>query len=154
MPIPIYTLVIPCVEQVYTSEYISDVFWNHRIAQVKRIVRIPYSKKGVTFYCCLVTIAQWIDSESAYNFISRLKNTTKETRMVHYEDNWWAVYSRECPSTELRELKGYKALTKWEKQATYYENDFYWAMANSEHVTIRANARNTRNPNTHKTQRK
>jgi hypothetical protein len=137
MPIPIYTLVIPCVEQEYTAEYIADVFWTQHLAKVKRIVQIPYSKKGIAFYCCLITIDQWRDSETAYNFISRLKTPTKETRIVHCEDNWWAVYSREYPTAELRELKGFKALEKWE-QATYYENDFHWAMANSEHVTIRS----------------
>lgn len=84
-------VVIARIPEQYTAEYIANVFWNRNIAQVSSITLVYCSQKSKLFKNAYVNIANWIDSEVAYNFIQRLKNTSKETRIVHYDDFWWPV---------------------------------------------------------------
>ena len=87
----INNLMILCVEGEYSQEYIANVFWNRNIAQVSDITLIPYLKNNDVYNIAYVTISSWCDSEVAYNFIQRLKQPSKETRLVHYDDLWWSV---------------------------------------------------------------
>lgn len=85
---------IPCVESQYTQEYIANVFWRQYIAKVSNITLIPYiknSKNSEIYNIAYINIAEWCDSEVAYNFIQRVNNPLKEARIVHKEDNWWVV---------------------------------------------------------------
>ena len=75
----------------YTAEYIANVFWNRNIAQVSSVTLLPYLQDSILFQTAYVNIAAWTDSEIAYNFIERLKDTTKNARIVHHEDFWWPV---------------------------------------------------------------
>lgn len=87
----IKSLMIPCIESQYTQEYIANVFWKQHIAKVSSITLIPYIKNCEIFSIAYINIASWCDSEAAYNFIQRLKNQDRETRIVHDDDNWWLV---------------------------------------------------------------
>ena len=87
----IKSLIIPCVEYEYTHEYIANAFWKQSIARVSSVTLIPYIKGEWVYYIAYINIDCWCDSENAYNFIKKLNNPHKETRLVHYEDNWWSV---------------------------------------------------------------
>lgn len=87
----IKSLMIPCVEIEYSQEYIANVFWRQGIAQVSNITLIPYLKNTEIYNFAYITIQEWCDSESAYNFIYRISSTNKEARLVHNDDDWWPV---------------------------------------------------------------
>jgi hypothetical protein len=87
----IKSLIIPCVEHEYTHEYIANAFWKQRIAKVSSVTLIPYVKGNAIYDIAYINIECWHDSENAYHFIQKLNNPNKETRLVHYEDNWWVV---------------------------------------------------------------
>ena len=92
---------IQFVEFEYTAEYIANVFWRQHIAQVSNITLIPYLQNSDVFYVAYITIDHWVDSESAYNFVQRLKNQGTEARLVHSGDDWWAVKNNSHNSGEL-----------------------------------------------------
>lgn len=90
----ITSLMIPCVEACYTSEYIANTFWDQSIARVSRVTLLPYLKENDQVCCTVyIEIGEWFDSETAYNFIKRLNDPMKETRMIHTEgeEKWWSV---------------------------------------------------------------
>ena len=97
----INSLMIQFVEFEYTAEYIANVFWRQHIAQVSNITLIPYLQNSDVFYVAYITIDHWVDSESAYNFVQRLKNQGTEARLVHSGDDWWAVKNNSHNSGEL-----------------------------------------------------
>ena len=71
--------------------YVANVFWRQKIGKVSKVSVMPYSKNENLLYLCLVTINEWFDSECAYNFIKKLKDPSREARLVHSDDNWWVV---------------------------------------------------------------
>jgi hypothetical protein len=71
--------------------YVANVFWNQRIGKVSEVSLIPYVKGNVLMYVCLVRIREWFDSECGYNFMNRLKEGSKEVRLIYSDDNWWTV---------------------------------------------------------------
>ena len=85
------SLVIYSVESQYTQEYIANVFWNQRIAKVSDITLIPYLKNQEIYNIAYILIDEWCDSEIAYNFITRLKKESTETRLIHQDEEWWAI---------------------------------------------------------------
>lgn len=84
-------LIINSIESQYTAEYIANAFWNQRIAKVRNITLIPYLRNREIYSIAYIKVDEWYDSEMAYNFIQRLKNESKEARIVHHEEEWWAV---------------------------------------------------------------
>lgn len=87
----IKSLMIPCVESQYTQEYIANVLWSQHIAKVSSITLIPYIKNSEIYSIAYIAIAEWCDTEAAYNFIQRLKNPDREARLVHHSDDWWPI---------------------------------------------------------------
>jgi len=87
----IKSVMINCVESQYTQEYIANVFWRQHIARVSSITLMPYLKNDEIYNLAYINIDQWCDSEAAYNFIQRLKDSSREVRIVHQDDDWWPV---------------------------------------------------------------
>lgn len=87
----IKSVMISCVESQYTQEYIANVFWRQHIARVSSITLMPYLKNGEIYSFAYIAIDEWCDSEAAYNFIQRLKDSSREVRIVHQDDDWWTV---------------------------------------------------------------
>ncbi len=85
------SVMISCVNCHYTQEYIANVFWRQHIAQVSAITLIPIIQNGEICSIAYINIDQWCDSEAAYNLIQRLKDSSKEARIVHHDDDWWPV---------------------------------------------------------------
>lgn len=97
----IKSLMITCVESQYTQPYIANVFWRQDIAKVSSITLIPYIKNSEIYNVAYISIDEWCESESAYNFIQRLKNPNQEARIVHFEDSWWPVQMNTHNNGEL-----------------------------------------------------
>jgi hypothetical protein len=82
-------LVIPLVESRYSTTYITNVFHKLNIGRVSSVTLTMYSHKYNT---ARITIDEWYDTESAYSIIKRLKDETRETRLVHNSnDEWWVI---------------------------------------------------------------
>ena len=152
----ITSLVIPCVEMCYTAEYIANVFWTQGIAQVSNITLIPYPTNTEYLQVAYIYIGTWCDTEVAYNFLQRLKDMNKETRLVHTSENWWPVafntnnmfmfnYSTSFPpdyyenkivepepKSDLKELQDI-ILADMDAEEAMYANTYN----NSQYVTLR-----------------
>lgn len=89
----ILNLMMPCVEfgSADMHSYIMNVFRNQKLCKVSEVTLIPYNKNGSIVNVCFVKVKEWFDSECAYNFINRLKDKSKETRLIYEDDNWWLV---------------------------------------------------------------
>ena len=154
---PIKSLMINCIGSQYTAEYIANVFWTQHIAKVSSVTLIPYLKNYEVFSTAYITIHEWCDREVAYNFIQRLKDYTKEARIVHHEDDWWPVeinshndglldvgaytskfplsyYEEDIPAHEIREDEIF-AICKEELRQQQIDK---YMEANFRNVTLRA----------------
>ena len=95
------------IDSKYTAEYIANVLWRHNIAQVSSVTLLPYVLGSRTFQTAYIGIATWADSEIAYNLIQRLKDKSKNPRIVHKDDLWWRV-----------QINNHGQLDKYEKSRT------------------------------------
>lgn len=104
----------------HTAEYIANVFWSQNIAQIKSIVLTPYLCKSTFYQTAYVHIESWGDSESAYNFMKRLQNKTKITKIVHQIEDWWPVAINTMETKTIMNLYQHsgKYLTTFDK--SYY----------------------------------
>jgi hypothetical protein len=109
-----------------------------------------------------IYIGSWCDTEVAYNFLQRLKDINKESRLVHYCEEWWPVeinmnnvfmlnystsfppsyYEKESYRSEpqlnllyeliLSDMEAQEAQKEAEEEAMYN-----YAINNSQYVTFR-----------------
>jgi hypothetical protein len=92
---PIRSIYISHIQCAVTAEHIANVLDKNGIAQVSKVLIEPYKssiKNGIKYNCAYVAIYSWHETESAYNFIKRLRNPTRETRLIYTHDDWWPVY--------------------------------------------------------------
>jgi hypothetical protein len=87
----IRSFVIKSVEANIRANYIADVLYKQNIAKVSTISLIPYLKSDTVFQTAYITVAEWEDSESAYEFIQQLKYFKEDIPLVHQNNNWWSV---------------------------------------------------------------
>lgn len=132
-------LMIMTVDCQYTSEYMANVFWKNKIAKVRSITLIPYWKNTQYYYIAYITIAEWCDTETAYNFISRLNDPNKEARIVHHDDEWWSVqinihnngklnvgsYTRHFDSAYFERNFDFDCYEKMKSERQQMEEDYY-----------------------------
>ena len=85
----IKSLFIPFVDISHDAEYIMDILYCNNIAIVSKVTLSRVVKKSRVFNRAYIDIDEWLPSESAYNFIQRLKDPLKEARIIHCDDNWW-----------------------------------------------------------------
>jgi hypothetical protein len=88
----IQSLYIPNVDKHCNSQYIAEAFSKNRIAQVSRVFIEPHKYIKTDYNKAYVLIDSWCETESAYNFLKRLRNHITEARLVHGDDNWWTVH--------------------------------------------------------------
>jgi hypothetical protein len=93
----ITSIYIPHIENYFGAEYIADVLYKNGVATVSKIVFEPYKDRTVTYKKAYVDIKNWHDTESAFWFISRLRNPLAESRLIHSYDDWWAVKINKYP---------------------------------------------------------
>ena len=93
----ITSLYISKIEKCFNSEFISSIFIKNGIAIVSKILLEPH-KKNEKYNRAFIEIKEWCDTESAFNFIIRLRDPIRETRIVYCEDNWWTIEINKFPN--------------------------------------------------------
>jgi hypothetical protein len=93
----IKSLFLPAIDVSFTADYIMDAFYCQDIATINRVTLIPYNTKSRSLNRAYIDVHEWHPTESAYNFIQRLKDPNRETRIVHTDDNWWSVEVNKKP---------------------------------------------------------
>lgn len=93
----IKSLFIPFVDISYDAEYIMDVLYCNDIAIVNKVTLSSVVKNSCVFNRAYIDIAEWLPSETAYNFIQRLKDPSREARIIHCDDNWWSFEVNKKP---------------------------------------------------------
>lgn len=96
---PITSIYIPYVDKSFNAEFIANTIEKNGIAKVSSIAIEPYKssyvsivKNGIAQYNRVyIGIKSWQDTEAAYNFIYRLRNSNRETRLIYNDDDWWRV---------------------------------------------------------------
>ena len=85
---PVQRICIPCVDSAIDVQLIAKTFAKQKIAKVDRTYIKPEKNK----VSIIIVIDRWFDTEVAYNFIQRLKDASREARIVYKDDDWWPVY--------------------------------------------------------------
>lgn len=75
-----------------------------------------------------IGIEYWLDTEVAYNFITRLRNPSVETRFIHDEANelWWVVQINKFPHKLVNSGRQKRTITTfkpWHLDNHYFEGD-------------------------------
>jgi hypothetical protein len=94
------SLFIAAVDVSFSADYIIDAFYCQDIATISRVTLISSPIKSGAYNRAYIDIHEWHTTEAAYNFIQCLKDTNdtnRETRIVHTDDNWWAVEVNKNP---------------------------------------------------------
>ena len=92
------SIYIPCIETEFNAEFIADVFDRNGIAQISRVFIEPNKNDSNKYNRAYVGIKLWHDTETAFNFISRLRDPNREVRLVYSDDNWWPVDINKYPN--------------------------------------------------------
>ena len=91
----IKSLYIEFVELYVDANFIMNLFY---VSDIATISRVTLHQDSSPYKRAYVEIHEWHDSETAYNFIKRLRNPDIETKLIHSDDDWWVVkinYKRE-----------------------------------------------------------
>ena len=115
---PITSIYIPRIEGEIDATFIADVLEKNGIAQVSSIYIEPY--KSDIYNRAYIGIKFWHDTESAFNFIVQLRNTSREARLVYNDDNWWPVYINKSPA---KLASSTRVLTLFEEKHVEFYND-------------------------------
>ena len=98
------------------ANVIAKTFENLGLFKTKKICVFPEFNGKSRFYRAYVEIGEWYDRETAYNLIKRIRNPRLEARVIHNDDNWWAI-----EETEKEDLKytQNEAFNQWTISYTY-----------------------------------
>jgi hypothetical protein len=97
--VTITVLYINCVNSIFDTKFIADVFDKNGIAKVSKVYIEPY-KSNIKNYKhhiynnyndVYVFIEYWYNTEAAYNFIECLRNPNVQAKIKYDNDNWWVV---------------------------------------------------------------
>lgn len=89
--IAIESLLIPSIDVSFDANYIMDTFYCQDIATISSVTIIPCDSESGPINQVYIVIHEWHPTEVAYNFIQRLKDPSREAKIVHTDDDWWAV---------------------------------------------------------------
>jgi len=104
----ITSLLINNVEMGFNAQFISDILFFQGIAAVSKITLIPnFEKPG--YMQAYADIAEWQDTEAAFNFIMRLRSSKHQAKLIYYDENAWTVTINDCP--EITSLPRWASLT-------------------------------------------
>lgn len=84
---PVLSLIMPCVAPNISAGEIARIFYKLDIATMKAITLLPICDA----ICAYIEVGYWHETETAYNFIERLRNPNKEARVVYDDPSWWLV---------------------------------------------------------------
>lgn len=120
---PITSIYISKIDKMYNAEFISNVFDINGIAMVNKILLEP-RKNDDNYNKAFIEIKEWYDTESAFYFISRLRDPLREARIVYGEDNWWNVEINKFPHTISTKCENFRVITIFrDRYFDSYEDD-------------------------------
>lgn len=87
------TLYIPRVNRTHMGhgEYIKKVFEHQGIANVKSVEFFEHEIPSAAFGYAIVKVLRWIPGIVSKHFQARLKDASKETRIVFSDPSYWIV---------------------------------------------------------------
>jgi hypothetical protein len=83
---------------------------------------MPDFKRNQLCYTAYIEVAEWCDREVAYNLIQKIKDPTKEARIVYEDDNWWVV--EETAEEELKYTQ-FEAFAQWTTKFKQIKDEVY-----------------------------
>lgn len=91
--VAVYTLYIPRVNRGHMGhgEYIKKVFQHQGIATVKSVEFFEHEIPNAAFGFAIVKVLFWIPGIVSKHFLQRLKDASKETRVVFSDPSYWIV---------------------------------------------------------------
>ena len=87
----VMSLFMPRIEANYPAADMIDAFYTSGIATLSRVAYKPYVVDNTLYFRAYANVSEWHDTESASNFINRLKDPKKETRFIYQEEDWFVV---------------------------------------------------------------
>ncbi len=87
----VMSLFMPRIEANYSAADMIDAFYTSGIATLSRVAYKPYVVNNTLYFRAYANVSEWHDTESASNFITRLKDPKKETRFIYQEEDWFVV---------------------------------------------------------------
>ncbi len=87
------TLYIPRINRTHMGhgEYIKKVFEHQGIAKVKSVEFFEHEIPSATFGYAIVKIQSWISGIISKHFQERIKDASKETRIVYSDPSYWII---------------------------------------------------------------
>jgi hypothetical protein len=70
------------------ADFIIEAFYCNNIATIRSVTFVTNKNNRCDAF---VNIAEWHETESAYNFVNSLRNPNRETRFIHHDDDWWVI---------------------------------------------------------------
>ena len=89
------------------------------LLKCKKMCVMPDFKRNQLCYSAYIEVAEWCDRESAYNLIKKIKDPSKEARIIYEDDNWWTV--EETTQEDLCFIQG----SGYERWTTIFEEKTY-----------------------------
>jgi len=62
-----------------------------QVCKTRKICVMPDFKRKQMCYTAYIEVAEWCEQAAAYNLIQKIKDPTKEARVVYADDDWWVV---------------------------------------------------------------
>jgi hypothetical protein len=90
--------------------------------KTRKICVMPDFKRNQLCYTAYIEVAEWCDREVAYNLIQKIKDPTKEARIVYEDDNWWVV--EETAEEELKYTQ-FEAFAQWTTEFKQIKDEVY-----------------------------
>ena len=87
----IKSILIQNIDTSIDSDYIIEALYCNNIATVSRITLIECETKSGNYNKAYVDIHEWHETEVAYNLINKIKDSNREARFVHADDDWWVI---------------------------------------------------------------
>jgi hypothetical protein len=95
---------------------------------------MPDFKRNQLCYTAYIQVAEWCDREAAYNLIRKIKDPTKEARIVYEDDNWWVV--EETTEEELQFTK-YANFAQWTTEFKHQIKDEVYDYEEKKQVSFK-----------------
>lgn len=127
------SLMIRSIETRFTAEYIANVFWKKEIAKVSAVTLIPQILNNHVSNIAYIDIEDYCDTESAYDFICRMKDDYFIFEH-YYEDCCWIIEKNKHNNGDLN----IETFTKLFNNQFYqsYNNEDGYLSDSSEHALI------------------
>ena len=93
-----------------------------QICKTRKICVMPDFKRNQLCYTAYIEVAEWCDQKAAYNLIQKIKDPTKEARIVYEDDNWWVV--EETTEEELKYTQ-FEAFAQWTTKFKQIKDEVY-----------------------------